>query len=50
MLNIRNENITTIDKLNHYMFESSLNAKRLCFKTFKLRGGFCVMVNYYNCC
>ena len=28
------------------MFESTLNAKRLCLKTFKLRGGFCVMVNY----
>jgi len=46
MLNIRNENITKIDKLYNYMFESTLNAKRLCLKMFKLRGGFCVMVKY----
>ena len=46
MLSIRNENITKIDKLYNYMFESTLNAKRLCLRMFKLRVGFCVMVKY----
>jgi len=48
MLNIRNENIAKIAtyyNLYNYMFESTLNAKRL-FKLFKLRGGFCVMMKY----
>jgi len=31
-------------KLYNYMFESTLNAKKICLKMFK--GGFCVMVNY----
>jgi len=46
MLSIRNEYITKNDKLYNYMFESTLNAKRLCLKVFKLKSGYCVMVNY----
>jgi len=44
-LSIRNENNAKIDKLYNYMFESTLNAKRR-LKMFKLRVGFCVMMNY----
>jgi len=32
MLNIRNENNTKTDKQYNYMFERTLNAKRLCLK------------------
>ena len=46
MFSIRNENIRKIDKLYNYMFESTINAKRLCLRMFKLRVGFCVMVKY----
>ena len=45
-LDIQNENITKIDKLYNYMFESTLNARRLCLKVFKLKDGLCVMVKY----
>ena len=45
MLSMRNENITQIDKLYNYMFESTRNAKRL-FKMFKLRVGICIKMKY----
>jgi len=44
MLSMRNENITQIDKLYNYMFESTRNAKRL--KMFKLRVGICIKMKY----
>ena len=48
MLNVKYPK-TKLQRVINYIitcFESTLNAKRLCHKNIKLRGGFCVMVKY----